>query len=63
MAKDKSDRGTIDFVGEAQGRGRPRKYTSDEERKAARAKAARERRARERAEGYKEIRVLVKDPE
>ncbi len=40
--------------------GRPAKYQSDEERKAARAKAARERRARQRAEGLKEVRRLVK---
>ncbi|RDH41183.1 hypothetical protein B9G39_29720 [Zooshikella ganghwensis] len=41
-------------------RGRPAKYTSDKERKTARARAARERRARQKVEGYKEIRRLVK---
>ncbi len=51
MTENKSD--------EKQGRGRPSKYLSDEERKAARAKAARERRAAQKAKGLKEIRRLV----
>lgn len=41
-------------------RGRPAKYASDKERKAARAQAARERRARQKAEGFREVRRLVK---
>lgn len=40
--------------------GRPAKYATDVERKAARAAAARERRAREKAAGYVEVRRLVK---
>lgn len=40
--------------------GRPAKYGSDAERKAARAAAARERRARGKAAGYVEVRRLVK---
>jgi hypothetical protein len=40
--------------------GRPSKYASDEERKAARATAARERRARQKAQGLKEVRRFVK---
>lgn len=42
-----------------QGRGRPPKYMSDEERKAARAEAARKRRASIKAQGLKEVRRLV----
>ena len=42
-----------------QGRGRPVKYLSDDERKAARAAAARKRRAAQKAKGLKEIRRLV----
>lgn len=42
-----------------QGRGRPTKYASDQERKAARAEAARKRRAALKEQGLKEIRRLV----
>ncbi|MGE0116224.1 MAG: hypothetical protein AB7T07_15240 [Steroidobacteraceae bacterium] len=40
--------------------GRPARYDSDMERKAARAQAARERRAREREAGWVEVRRRVK---
>ncbi|RDH41247.1 hypothetical protein B9G39_29505 [Zooshikella ganghwensis] len=53
---DKSDSSTTP----TRPRGRPAKYTSDKERKAARAKAARERRARQKAAGFREVRRLVK---
>lgn len=42
------------------GRGRPSKYASDEERRAARAAAARTRRAAEKEQGLKEVRRMVK---
>lgn len=45
--------------GRTQGRGRPTKYASDEERKAARAAAARKRRAALKEQGLKEVRRLV----
>ncbi len=53
---DKSDSNTTP----TRPRGRPAKYASDKERKAARARAARERRARQKAAGFREVRRLVK---
>lgn len=62
--KDPNDQAAADMlVPTRQGKrpvGRPVRYASDEERKAARAQAARERRAREKAEGFVEVRRLVK---
>jgi len=62
--KDPNDQATADMlVPTREGKrpvGRPVRYASDEERKAARAHAARERRAREKAEGFVEVRRLVK---
>lgn len=62
--KDPNDQVTADMLVPTRQRkrpvGRPVRYASDEERKAARAQAARERRAREKAEGFVEVRRLVK---
>lgn len=58
--RDPNDTKTADLIEETRSAGRPAKYQTDAERKAARAAAARARRARERAEGYREVRRLVK---
>jgi len=55
--KDSSDTKTKDLL--SRSRGRPVKYSSDEDRKAARAKAAKERRSRERQSGVDEVRVKI----
>lgn len=62
--KDPNDQVTADMLSpkpqEKRPVGRPVRYASDEERKAARAQVARDRRAREKAEGFVEVRRLVK---
>lgn len=62
--KDANDTHTADMISptpqENRPVGRPARYASDEERKAARAQAARERREREREAGLVEVRRLVK---
>jgi hypothetical protein len=62
IMKDKKDSLTSDLFGRTNPVGRPVKYHTDEERKAARAKAERLRRKKRRDEGYKEIRMFIKKP-
>ncbi len=58
MAKDEKDTQTVDFIESGKRAvGRPAKYSTDAEKKAARALAARTRRAKEKADGIIEVRI------